>query len=228
MLPWGLSYIFDEVIFKIVLACILCGLIGLEREYRQKAAGFRTHMLVGLGSVLFTLVSIRGFAGADPSRIAAQIVSGIGFVGGGAILRHGLSVRGVTTAATLWLVAAIGMAVAVGWYEGALIGTGVALLALILLTNLEAILPALPTPLQAQLRMTLPVAQQGALRATLDGAGWSVRRGHMEKVDAATVRLNYTIRLAAGTSRDFEALLEQLQQLEGLSELSWEILESAS
>jgi putative Mg2+ transporter-C (MgtC) family protein len=228
MLPWGLNYVFDEVIFKILLACLLCGLIGLEREYRQKAAGFRTHLLVGLGSAMFTLISMHGFGAADPSRVAAQIVSGIGFIGGGAILRHGLSVRGVTTAATLWLVAAIGMSVAVGWYEPALIATAVALLTLILLTNLEAILPSLPTPIMVQLRMTIAAAQQGTLRETIDAAGWTMRRGHMEKAIDGAVRLSYTIRHTAGTTKDFEALLVQLQELEGLQDLSWEILESAS
>jgi putative Mg2+ transporter-C (MgtC) family protein len=228
MLPWGLSYLFDEVIFKILLACLLCGLIGLEREYRQKAAGFRTHLLVGLGSTIFTLVSMHGFGASDPSRVAAQIVSGIGFIGGGAILRHGLSVRGVTTAATLWLVAAIAMSVAVGWYEPALIATAMALLTLILLTNLEAVLPTLPTPIQVQLRLQIAAPQQAVVNERLEASNWMVRRGQMEKLPHGAVRLTLTIRRAAGTEKDVEELLAELQALEGLSELSWEILDSAS
>ena len=227
-MPLTLHFLMDEVIVKIFLACLLCGLIGLERQWRQKAAGFRTHLLVGLGSTMFTLVSIHGFAGPDPSRVAAQIVSGIGFIGGGAILRHGLSVRGVTTAATLWLVAAIGMSVAVGWYEPALVSTGVALLTLILLTNMEAYLPTLPTPIQVQLRLTIESAQQAALHERLEAGAWTVRRGQMEKVSHDNVRLTFTVRRAAGTSKDLDALLAEMQGLDGISDLSWEILDVAS
>ena len=102
---------------RLCVAAALGGAIGLERELRERQAGLRTHLLVSVGSALFTLVSAYGFSdfsaagrSVDPTRIAAQIVTGIGFLGAGAIIRQGLSVRGLTTAATLWLVAAIGMA----------------------------------------------------------------------------------------------------------------------
>ena len=122
------------------VAGALGGAVGFERELRERQAGLRTHLLVALGSALFTLVSAYGFreflahggpgVRADPTRIAAQIVSGIGFLGAGAIIRQGLSVRGLTTAATLWLVAAIGMAAGAGYYSAALITTAAALLTL--------------------------------------------------------------------------------------------------
>src|SRR5438445_10094924 len=104
-----------DTVPKIVLALIVGGLVGLERERRDVPAGIRTHMLVCAGSALITLVSIL-MAGrqADPTRIAAQIVSGIGFLGAGTIFRSGNSVRGLTTAAGLWVVAGIGMAIAAG------------------------------------------------------------------------------------------------------------------
>jgi putative Mg2+ transporter-C (MgtC) family protein len=130
----------DEALLRLVLAAALGGVIGIERELREREAGFRTHMLVALGSALFTIVSAYGFHAflssganvirADPTRIAAQIVTGIGFLGAGAIIRQGLSVRGLTTAATLWVVAAIGLAVGAGYYSGALITTGLVVLAL--------------------------------------------------------------------------------------------------
>jgi putative Mg2+ transporter-C (MgtC) family protein len=114
--------------------------IGLEREFREREAGLRTHLLVSLGAALFTIVSAFGFhdvlahepgvAVLDPSRIAAQIVSGIGFLGAGAIIRQGFSIRGLTTAATLWVVAAIGMACGAGLYSLAIMATFVALIAL--------------------------------------------------------------------------------------------------
>jgi putative Mg2+ transporter-C (MgtC) family protein len=122
------------VLLRLFVAAALGGAIGLERELRERQAGLRTHLVVSVGAALFTLVSAYGFADfgsrVDPTRIAAQIVSGIGFLGAGAIIRQGLSVRGLTTAASLWLVAAIGMAAGAGYWEGALIATLGALLTL--------------------------------------------------------------------------------------------------
>jgi putative Mg2+ transporter-C (MgtC) family protein len=122
-----------EVLLRLALAAVLGAAIGLERELREREAGLRTHLLVSLGSALFTIVSAYGFHSflasgqsvvrADPTRIAAQIVTGIGFLGAGAIIRQGLSVRGLTTAATLWVVAAIGLASGAGYYSAAVATT---------------------------------------------------------------------------------------------------------
>ena len=123
-----------EVLLRLFVAAALGGAIGVERELRERQAGLRTHLVVSVGAALFTLVSAYGFAGfggkVDPTRIAAQIVSGIGFLGAGAIIRQGLSVRGLTTAASLWLVAAIGMAAGAGYWQGAVIATAGALITL--------------------------------------------------------------------------------------------------
>jgi len=129
-----------HVLLRLSVAAVLGGAIGMERELRERGAGLRTHLVVCVGSALFTLVSAYGFheflvnggslVRTDPTRIAAQIVSGIGFLGAGAIIRQGLSVRGLTTAATLWLVAAIGMASGAGYYSAAFISTVGALLTL--------------------------------------------------------------------------------------------------
>lgn len=106
-----------ELVVQLVVAGVLGGLIGAEREYRAKVAGTRTHMLVALGAALMMIVSRYGFGGhGDPSRVAAQIVSGIGFIGAGAIMVHRHSVHGLTTAAGVWVAAGIGMAVASGLY----------------------------------------------------------------------------------------------------------------
>jgi len=134
------SLTWQEELLRVVVAAGLGGLVGLERELREREAGFRTHMLVSVGSALFTLVSAYGFheflvhggnvVRADPTRIAAQIVTGIGFLGAGAIIRQGFSVRGLTTAATLWVVAAIGMASGAGYYSAAVITTALVLFSL--------------------------------------------------------------------------------------------------
>jgi putative Mg2+ transporter-C (MgtC) family protein len=130
----------DDNLARLTLAAALGGAIGFERELRDREAGLRTHLLVCLGSALFTIVSAYGFREflasgdqvirADPTRIAAQIETGIGFLGAGAIIRQGLSVRGLTTAATLWVAAAIGIAAGAGYYSGAVLGTVVTIFAL--------------------------------------------------------------------------------------------------
>lgn len=105
----------DEVL-KIMLAIVLVGLIGVEREMRDKSAGFRTMILICVGASLFTILSARLAGGNDPTRVAANIVTGIGFLGAGAILRDGNRITGLTTASTIWLAAAVGMAVGGGHY----------------------------------------------------------------------------------------------------------------
>lgn len=101
----------------LILAAFLSMIIGMERERRQRPAGLRTHMLVGIGACLFTLLSILAFPGADPARVAAQIVVGIGFLGAGTIIQRKSDVRDLTTAASIWTTAAVGMAAGAGaWF----------------------------------------------------------------------------------------------------------------
>lgn len=126
-----------EIALRLIGAFILGTIIGLERERRQKPAGLRTHALVCLGSALFTVVGSYGLihsglstAATSFDRIAAQIVSGVGFIGAGLIFKEESHVRGLTTAATIWLTAAIGMAMAIGFYLPALIGTATGFLGL--------------------------------------------------------------------------------------------------
>jgi putative Mg2+ transporter-C (MgtC) family protein len=138
----------SEIVWRVLIAAGLSGAIGLERELRDHAAGLRTHILVGVGSALFTLVSAYGFSEfaaqsstsavrADVTRIASQVVVGIGFLGGGAIIRQGTTIRGLTTAASLWVTAAAGMAVGAGFEFGALVAIGVSLIVLAILKPVE-------------------------------------------------------------------------------------------
>ena len=116
-----------EIALRLFLACIFGGIVGFQRERHDSPAGFRTYILVSLGSALIMVISMFGFSDfaptGDPARLAAQVVSGIGFLGAGTILRDGVSVKGLTTAASLWVVSAIGLAVGAGFYYSAFLVT---------------------------------------------------------------------------------------------------------
>ncbi len=136
-----------EILIKLGVSLVLGFAIGLEREMTNKTAGLRTHILVCIGSTIFTILSIHGFADItaidgiiiqnDPARIAAQIITGIGFIGGGAVLHHGTTVYGLTTAATLWITASIGMSVGAGSYSLAIVATIITFLVLIGIRQIE-------------------------------------------------------------------------------------------
>lgn len=140
---WNLSY--ADLSLRILVSLVLGGLIGLEREWHNHAAGFRTHMLVCVGSTMIMLLSIYGFGDfayeynvrMDPARLAAQVVSGIGFLGAGAIIRNGSSISGLTTAASIWVVAAIGLCVGAGFFFVASLVTVLVIIILLLLNKFE-------------------------------------------------------------------------------------------
>jgi putative Mg2+ transporter-C (MgtC) family protein len=128
-----------DLALRLAVAAVLGGIIGLEREIHQHPAGMRTHLLVSLGSAVFTEMSSVGFGqvvtsgqatNVDPTRIAAQIVSGIGFLGAGAIIKYGTSIRGLTTAASLWVTASVGLAIGGGEYIIGVVGAALTLLSL--------------------------------------------------------------------------------------------------
>lgn len=140
---WHISYI--DLTLRFFVAAILGGLIGFEREWRNHPAGLRTHILVCVGSTAIMLLSIYGFSEfvdevnvrVDPARLAAQVISGIGFLGAGAIMRSGLTVSGLTTAASIWVVAAIGLCVGAGYYYVAVMATIAVLISLVVLHKWE-------------------------------------------------------------------------------------------
>lgn len=133
-----------KILIRIILSCFLGGIIGFEREQsRDKPAGFRTHILVCLGSCLvmliadFSVIAYSGQVNIDPTRIGGQVVSGIGFLGAGTIIRHGVSVKGITTAASIWVVACVGLACGIGFYTGGILVTLLIWTILMYLKNLE-------------------------------------------------------------------------------------------
>ena len=127
-----------EILLKLGLAILLGGLIGAEREFRDKTAGFRTMILISTGSALFTIFSSALAVNSDPNRIAANIVTGIGFLGAGAILRDGSRITGLTTASAIWLTAAIGMGVGGGYYLLSSVATLTIIIVLWFFPNIEA------------------------------------------------------------------------------------------
>jgi len=134
---------FFAVIIRIVLSAVLGGVIGMEREIHRHEAGLRTHILVCMGSSLIMLTSLyvfdiyKGTNVVDPSRIAAGAITGIGFIGAGAIIRYGTSIKGLTTAASLWISAGVGLAVGCGFYLAGIFTTLVTMVVLLVLRNFE-------------------------------------------------------------------------------------------
>jgi putative Mg2+ transporter-C (MgtC) family protein len=221
-----------EIALRLLAATLLCGIIGLERERGERAAGLRTHALVGLGSCLVMIVSAFGFqdwqlpSGArDPSRIAAQVISGIGFLGAGVIIfqRDGGVVRGLTTAASVWVVAGIGLAAGGGMYVTAVVATGITLL---ILAGLK--------PLERRVVRRRPVTTGARLGLELDGALLPVRDVvasilevglHVQRVrlrpsghaDRQQLDLDYS---GEAAPEIFAQLLEKLQEIPGVHRLT--------
>jgi putative Mg2+ transporter-C (MgtC) family protein len=215
-----------ELALRLLIAAALTGAIGLERELRERAAGLRTHMLVGLGSALFTIVSAYGWADFtfsaqsgvvfDPTRIAAQIVTGIGFLGAGAIIRQGLSIRGLTTAAGLWVVAAIGMAAGAGYYEAALIGTALVLVGLGPVRWLEGA-PILRDLRRQGRRLVVDLAPEGSVGSVLDGLhGHRLRVTRVEIEDEADERRRVRVELDLPLGHAGSEIVEELARLPGV------------
>ena len=205
-----------ELLGRLALAALLGGAVGAERELSDQAAGLRTHILLSIGACLFTVVSAYGFAGGDPSRLAAQIVTGIGFLGGGAILRQGLTIRGVTTAASIWATAALGVTVGIGRY---LLACGAAALILATLVGLRVVRNVLRTlaatreefSLQTRPGFDLGAIVELARRERIALRGLDQDRGG---------RVN----LIAKLPRRYrpERLVEALARLDGVHEVEWQ------
>lgn len=164
-----------DIVGRLVLASILGAAIGLEREIHDHPAGMRTHLLVALGSAGFTILSIEAFAapGADPARIAAQIVTGIGFLGAGAILKEGATIRGLTTAASLWTVAAVGMAAGAGsWF----VAIALTVLAIVSLWPLGVVTKRFvgSDPHRSRIRLVSRSEDLGVILAAVSAAGGTV------------------------------------------------------
>ena len=219
---------FAEVVLRVVLAGVFGGAIGAERKIREREAGLRTHMLVSIGAALFTLVSAYGFSDFhfsnasgvtyDPTRIAAQVVTGIGFLGAGAIIRQGLSVRGLTTAASLWVVAAIGIATGAGYYSAALITTVVVLVSLWPLRIIAFRLFERVRPGELRLEVELqPTQSPSILLDPLEKRGVAVRSFEVED---AHDRRRVVLEVRSSTVKP-EQVTSELMRLEPVLGVRW-------
>ena len=219
----------SHVLLRLGVAAALGGAIGLERELRDREAGLRTHMLVSMGAALFTIVSAYGFheflvnggnlVRTDPTRIAAQVVSGVGFLGAGAIIRQGFSIRGLTTAATLWVVAAIGMAAGAGYYSAATITTAVALVSLGPLRVAAYKIVRLRRGEVGQVLIQLPTGESPA------GVVDAIERtgGHIESMEVTQEadRRNLNLLVELRPPRRSPDLVAAVADVEGVLEVRW-------
>ncbi|MCR4853571.1 MAG: MgtC/SapB family protein [Prevotella sp.] len=212
-----------EYLVRLFVAALLGGVIGLDREYNAKDAGFRTHFLVALGSALFMLVSQFGFPDVvgqngyrlDPSRVAAQVVSGIGFIGAGTIIFQKHVLKGLTTAAGIWCTAAIGLACGSGLYVWAAVAT---LLALICLEAFNFFLRRFGAR-TVSLRLTA-ASKENVLHVieVLERAGLKLSTYHMERLETATGH-HYSVQMDVRVRRDryITRLLELMRDFDGVS-----------
>lgn len=222
-----MGYTDVDVIIRIVLSSILGGLIGLERESLNKSAGFRTHILVCVGSALIMLVSqeiyfqFRGQTSMDPARIAAQVVSGIGFLGAGTIMREGVNVKGLTTAASLWVVAGIGLAVGTGFYFAALVTTGVVFLVLMYLGKVERHMAGLDSHETILVTAANRPGQLGRVGSYLGDRNVLIRHIELKQLrDNHQVQFEIGVRLPNGLSA--EEMMIQLSELPGVFQVGRE------
>ncbi|HMG27251.1 MAG TPA: MgtC/SapB family protein [Acidimicrobiia bacterium] len=220
------------MVLRVLLAVGLGAALGLEREIDNQPAGFRTHILVCLGAALFGLISIHAFAPfeatrnstdvqIDITRVASQVVVGVGFLGGGAILKYGASIRGLTTAASMWVAAAIGLAVGLGYYWAAV---AVTLAALVSLTGFR--------PLRAwvrhrygrrvetvSFRLERGVDAAGVVAALNDLAGVNVRN---LQIDSSGEQTEITVGVKTQMGVPLERMLGELAERDDVAEMSYE------
>jgi putative Mg2+ transporter-C (MgtC) family protein len=217
-----------EGLLRLLLSALLAGAIGIERELREQEAGLRTHMLVCVGATMFMLVGVYGWTDyplgndigvvVDPSRVASYVVSGIGFLGAGAIIRHGINVRGLTTAASLWVVAAIGVAVGAGMYELSVATTALVILALWPLAQAKNLLAGRQEA-SHRLAVTLaPGASVVAALGAIEGSGFDLESLAVGEEEDAR-RLDVV--LSTPAKADLGGLLDGLGAVEGVRSASY-------
>lgn len=219
--PWTIGI--DEMMLRLGLAFLLGGLIGFEREQSNRAAGFRTNILVCVGSALIMLLSRYGFAEyvghtqLDPARLAAQVVSGIGFLGAGVILFNGFSVTGLTTAATLWVVAGIGLAAGAGFYLPAAAATVLVLFTLLVLNKVEEKWMQPHSIHTIQIRMNDRPGGLGDVTALLQQNHVAVRRMTVERLSAESDEAHPPVLISITVKQKQKRMASVIEKLGGIA-----------
>lgn len=222
------------ILERLLLAVVLGGVIGWEREYHNKQAGFKTHVLVCVSSTLIMLISIYGFADSlhdpnvrfDPARLAAQAISGIGFLAGGAILvRPDLVVSGLTTAATLWMVMAIGLGVGTGFYFGSITATLLVLFSTLALPYVEY---RMIRPNSQQKTLTIAMAdrpgQLGKIASILGNEGCNIREVKLHEEDKRGKNSSLIVSeiiVIVPPGKELLVLSDMLKTVEGIDDIEW-------
>ncbi|MBB6215691.1 putative Mg2+ transporter-C (MgtC) family protein [Anaerosolibacter carboniphilus] len=211
-----------DIIIRLSLSCLLGGLIGIERESLNRPAGFRTHILVCIGSTLIMLVNLylfqsyKTYANIDPARLGAQVISGIGFLGAGTIIREGSSVKGLTTAAGLWAVAGIGIAIGSGFYMGAIATTVIVLVTLIIFSKFERnFIPRFDHTAAIQVISIDKPGQIGKIGTTLGDLNVAIKNISMAPIDDVFISIQLQLSIPKKTSKS--AIIENLLSLDGVT-----------
>lgn len=206
------------IALRLCMAALLGGVVGIERENKKRAAGLRTHVLVSVGSALVMVTSeyifdiYRGVTNLDPARLGAQVISGIGFLGAGTIIKQGVSVKGLTTAASLWAVACIGLAAGIGFYEAAVLAAAVVYLTLVLLRKLERVLMDNPSnSIELCVKIENKPGQLGEMASSIGKAGVNITNVEFVDEEEHELTVRFTLRVPKGQSK--EEVLPRLKLL---------------
>lgn len=212
---------FLDILIKLGLACLLGGLIGFERERTRHPAGLRTHILVCIGSALVMLCNVyifelyKGQANVDPARLGAQVISGIGFLGAGTILKEGITVKGLTTAASLWAVACIGISIGIGFYSGGIVATVLVLMILFIFSKFEHTLYSKVDFITLKIKSIDKPGQIGKIGTELGELDMPIRNISIEPdEDSRGVLIKITAKLKPGM--DYGVLCSKLSTIEGI------------
>lgn len=210
------------IIIRLCLATVLGGIVGIERENKKRAAGFRTHILVSLGAALVMVTSeyiflkYKGITNLDPARLGAQVISGIGFLGAGTIIRQGGGVKGLTTAASLWAVSCIGLATGIGFYEAAVGAAVIVFITLIVLGKFEKFMVK---EKEYDFKLCFEIENKpgkiGEITILLRNLGVNIKNIVFDSEDEKLLGISFLVRLPKGLGK--KVLIESLEGLKGVT-----------
>lgn len=209
------------VAMRLLLAALLGGLVGLDRENKRRAAGLRTHVLVSLGSALVMITAAyifeqyRGLTNMDPARLGAQVISGIGFLGAGTIIKQGTTVKGLTTAASLWAVACIGLATGIGFYTAAILAGVVVFITLVLLSKFEKVFRRKSdSEMDICMKLQNKPGKLGEMASAIGKLGVQITNVNIEGEEEDCLIVQFTLNLSK--NNDAKDVLANIKEIPGV------------